>query len=156
MKYTLNRALYSTMKLRKQSHCVYQCEYHLVLATKYRRKIFNDGIFGYMLERLKEVKEHYPEIEILEIEHDNDHVHMLISIPPKMSVGKIVGILKANTSRRLKEKFPFLKDVYWGTDGIWSDVYFVSTIGVNEKIIQRYIQLQGEEDSGQAQLVLDL
>lgn len=144
------------MKLRKQSHCVYQCEYHLVLATKYGRKIFNDGIFGYMLERLKEVKEHYPEIEILEIEHDKDHVHMLISIPPKMNVGKVVGILKANTSRRLKEKFSFLKEVYWGVDGIWSDGYFVSTIGINEKIIQRYIQLQGEEDSGQAQLVLDL
>jgi putative transposase len=109
-----------------------------------------------MLERLKEVKEHYPEIEVLEIEHDNDHVHMLISIPPKMSVGKVVGILKANTSRRLKEKFPFLKEVYWGVDGIWSDGYFVSTIGINEKVIQRYIHLQGEEDSGQAQLVLDL
>lgn len=109
-----------------------------------------------MLERLKEVKEYYPEIEILEIEHDKDHVHMLISIPPKMSVGKVVVILKANTSKRLKEKFPFLKEVYWGMDGIWSDRYFVSTIGINEKIIQRYIQLQGEEDSGQAQLVLDL
>ena len=144
------------MKLRKQSHCVYQCEYHLVLATKYRRKVFNDGIFGYVLERLKAVKEHYPEIEILKIEHNKDHVHMLVSIPPKMSVGRVVGILKANTSRRLKEKFSFLKDVYWGTDGIWSDGYFVSTVGINEKIIQRYIQLQGEEDSGQAQLVLDL
>ena len=127
-----------------------------MLATKYRRKVFNDGIFGYVLERLKAVKEHYPEIEILKIEHNKDHVHMLVSIPPKMSVGRVVGILKANTSRRLKEKFSFLKDVYWGTDGIWSDGYFVSTVGINEKIIQRYIQLQGEEDSGQAQLVLDL
>lgn len=144
------------MKLRKQSHCVYKCEYHLILATKYRRKIFNEGIFGYMLERIKEVKEHYPEIEILEIEHDQDHIHMLISIPPKMSVGSVVRILKANTSRRLKEKFSFLKDVYWGTDGVWSDGYFVSTVGVNEDIIQRYIQHQGQEDSGQAQLVLDL
>ena len=144
------------MKLRKQSHCVYQCEYHLVLSTKYRRKIFNEGVFGYMLERLKEVKEHYPEIEILEIEHDVDHVHMLVSIPPKINVGRVVGILKANTSRRLKEKFSFLKDVYWGTDGIWSDGYFVSTVGINKQIIQKYIQLQGEEDSGQAQLVLDL
>ena len=144
------------MKLRKQSHCVYKCEYHLILATKYRRKIFNDGIFAYMLERLKEVKDHYPEIEVLEIEHDKDHVHMLVSIPPKMSVGKVVGIIKANTSRRLKEKFPFLKDVYWGTDGMWSDGYFVSTVGIHEQIIQKYIQHQGLEDSGQAQLVLDL
>jgi putative transposase len=144
------------MKLRKQSHCVYQCEYHLVFATKYRRKIFNEGIFAYMLERLKEVREHYPAIDILEINHDQDHVHMLVSIPPKMSVSKVVGILKANTSRRLKEKFTFLKDVYWGTDGIWSDGYFVSTVGINEEIIQRYIQHQGQEDSGQAQLVLGL
>ena len=144
------------MQLKKQSHCVYRCEYHLVFATKYRRKIFNEGIFSYMLERLQELSDHYPEIEILEINHDKDHIHILASIPPKMSVGKVVGIIKANTSRRLKEKFPYLKDVYWGTDGIWSDGYFVSTVGINEQIIQRYIQQQGQEDSGQAQLVLDL
>ena len=144
------------MKLRKQSHCVYKCEYHIVLATKYRRKIFNDGIFAYMLERAKELRDHYPEIEIMQIGHDLDHVHMLVSIPPKMSVGKVIGIIKANTSRRLKEKFPFLKDVYWGTDGIWSEGYFVSTVGINEQIIQKYIAHQGQEDSGQAQLVLDL
>ncbi len=144
------------MKLRKQSHCVYKCEYHLILATKYRRKVFNDGIFAYMLGRMKEVSNHYPELEVLEIEHDHDHIHMLISIPPKMSVGKVVGIIKANTSRGLMKKFPFLKDVYWGTDGIWSDGYFVSTVGVDEQIIQKYVQYQGQEDSGQAQLVLDL
>ena len=144
------------MKLRKQSHCVYKCEYHLILATKYRRKIFNDGVFAYMREKINEVRDHYPEIEVLEIGHDKDHVHMQVSIPPKMSVGKVVGIMKANTSRRLKEKFPFLKDVYWGTDGVWSDGYFVSTVGINEQIIQKYIAYQGREDSGQAQLVLDL
>jgi len=144
------------MKLRKQSHCVYKCEYHIVLVTKYRRKIFNDGLFAYMQEKMKEVKDHYPELEILEIGHNQDHVHLLVSIPPKMSVGKVVGIIKANTSRGLKEKFLFLKDVYWGTDGVWSDGYFVTTVGVNERIIQKYIQYQGQEDSGQAQLVLDL
>ena len=80
---------------------------------------------------------------------------MLIVIPPKMSVGSVVRILKSNTSRRLKEKFPFLKKVYWGTDGVWSDGYFVSTVGINEQIIKNYIQNQGEEDSGQAQLVFD-
>jgi putative transposase len=79
------------MKLRKQSHCVYQCEYPIVLATKYRRKIFNKGIFAYMLERLKELRDHYPEIDILETNHDKGYVHMLVSIPPKMSVGKLLG-----------------------------------------------------------------
>ena len=142
------------MKFRKQSHCVYYCEYHLVFATKYRRKIFNDGIFAYMLERLKQLKTYYPEIDILTINHDVDHIHMLVVIPPKFSVSQVVRIIKSNTSKDLKKKFVFLKDVYWGTDGIWSDGYFVSTVGVNEHIIKRYIENQGKEDSGQAQLVL--
>lgn len=97
------------MKLRKQGHCVYKCEYHLVFATKYRRKIFNEGIFAYMVERIKGIKDYYPELDMLEIGHDQDHVHMLVSIPPKMSVGKAVGIIKANTSRRLKENHYFPK-----------------------------------------------
>jgi putative transposase len=149
-------ATIGVMKYRKQSQCVYRCEYHLVFATKYRCKIFNGGIFAYMLERLKEVLEHYPALEILEINHDVDHIHILIVIPPKMRVSDAVRILKSNTSRDLKKKFSFLRQVYWGTDGIWSDGYFVSTVGVDEKVIRKYIEHQGAEDSGQAQLVLDL
>jgi len=109
-----------------------------------------------MTDRLKEVGEHYPLLEILEANHDVDHIHILISIPPKMSVSEAVRILKSNTSREIKKKFPFLKKVYWGTDGIWSDGYFVSTVGVNEAVIRSYIEQQGQEDSGQAQLVLGL
>ncbi|OGG10593.1 hypothetical protein A3A59_05320 [Candidatus Gottesmanbacteria bacterium RIFCSPLOWO2_01_FULL_42_10] len=71
-----------------------------------------------------------------------------------MSVGSVVRVVKSNTSRELKQKFPFLKKLYWGTDGIWSDGYFVSTVGVNEQTIKNYIENQGKEDSGQA--LLDL
>ena len=142
------------MKYRKQSNCVYCCEYHIVMSTKYRRKIFNEGIFSYFNERLKQIVEHYPQIEIIEANHDKDHVHLLISIPPKMSVGSAVRIIKSNISVKLKEKFPFLKKVYWGTDGIWSDGYFVSTVGINERVIKRYIEGQSEEDSGQVKLEL--
>jgi putative transposase len=71
-----------------------------------------------------------------------------------MSVSDAVRVLKLNTAKNLKVKFPFLKKVYWGSDGIWSDGYFVSTVGVNEHIIQQYIQNQQEEDSGQTQFVL--
>jgi putative transposase len=109
-----------------------------------------------MKDRLKQVKEYYPEIDILKINHDVDHIHILVVIPPKFSVSQVVRILKSNTSKDLKKKFPFLKKVYWGTDGIWSDGYFVSTIGIDEEIISRYIENQGKEDSGQAQLVLGL
>ena len=142
------------MELRRQSNCVYHCNYHLVIATKYRRKIFNDGVHEYMRACLSEIGEWYPEISILEINHDVDHVHMLISIPPKMSVGEVVRIIKINTTRHLKKQFPFISKVYHGSKGIWSDGYFVSTVGVNESVIRKYIEHQGKEDSAQAKLEL--
>ena len=77
---------------------------------------------------------------------------MLVSIPPKMSVGSVVRLIKANTSRGIKEKFPSLKDIYWGTDGIWSEGYFVSTTGINEDVVRKYIEAQGKEDLGHIQL----
>lgn len=144
------------MKFKKQTNCTYYCVYHLVFTTKYRRKIFNEGTFTYMKERLKQLYDYYPEIEIQEINHDKDHIHMMISIPPKMSVGQVVRIIKSNIAKDMKKKFTFLKDVYWGNDGIWSDGYFVSTIGINEKIIKNYIEMQRKEDLGQTEFVLDL
>lgn len=66
-----------------------------------------------------------------------------------MSVGKVVGLIKQNTAWELKQKFPFLKKVYWGTDAIWSEGYFVSTVGINEDMIRKYIEEQGKKDSGQ-------
>lgn len=66
-----------------------------------------------------------------------------------MAVGKAIGIIKQNTARELKQKFPFIKEVYWGTEAIWSEGYFVSTVGINEAMIRRYIEEQGKKDSGQ-------
>lgn len=144
------------VEYRKTSHSVYLCDYHLVMATKYRRKIFNEGLFRYVRRKLLEVTEHYPQIFIKEVNHDKDHIHMLISIPPQMSVGSVVRIIKSNTSRGLKEQFPFLKKVYWGSDGIWSDGYFVSTVGSNAEVIKKYIRLQGEEDAGQTAQLFEI
>jgi len=137
------------MEYRKQAHAVYHCKYHLVLPTKYRHKVFNEGVFAYFQIRLKEINKHLPEIQFETVNHDEDHVHFFIGIPPKMSVGSVVRIIKANTSRWLKQKFPFLKDLYWGTDGIWSEGYFVSTAGIDEATIRKYIESQAAEDSGQ-------
>jgi putative transposase len=107
-----------------------------------------------MQECLKGMKSYHPDVDILEINHDKDHIHLLVSIPPKKSVGSIVRILKSNTARELKKKFEFLKEVYWGTDSVWSGGYFVSTVGINEEVIRRYIEMQGREDAGQAKLEL--
>ena len=136
------------------SHCVYRCEYHIVVVTKYRRKIFNEGIFAYFDIKLAELTSHYPLIKFVKVNHDQDHLHLLVSIPPTMTVGKAVGLVKQNTSRELKQKFPFLKEVYWGTDAIWSEGYFVATVGINEAVIQKYIEEQGKKDAGQAKLEL--
>ena len=146
-----NKAVNELIRL---SHCVYQCDYHLVIVTKYRKKVFNQGIFAYFKIKLAEVSEHHPLIQIKEINHDKDHLHLLISIPPTMSVGKAVGVIKQNTSRELKQKFPILKDIYWGTEAVLSEGYFVSTVGINEKIIRKYIEDQGKKDSGQTKFEL--
>ncbi|HCM37841.1 TPA: IS200/IS605 family transposase [Patescibacteria group bacterium] len=145
------------MKFVKLSHCLYYCDYHMAITTKYRHQWLNEGIFAYLQVKLTEIRKHYPLINFKTINYDPkqpDHIHLLISIPPTMSVGSVVRVVKSNTSRELKQKFPFLKKLYWGTDGIWSDGYFVSTVGVNEQTIKNYIENQGKEDSGQA--LLDL
>ena len=147
--YLSSRSIICEMELINLAHCVYTCDYHVVLVTRYRRKVFNEGIFAHFEKELAGITEHYPLIRIKTVNHDKDHIHMLVSIPPTMAVGKVVGIIKQNMSHELKQKFPFLTKIYWGTDGIWSDGYFVSTVGVDEAVIQAYIKNQGQKDTGQ-------
>ena len=144
------------MELIHASHCVYFCDYHIVIVTKYRKPILNNGIFAHMKLKLAEVTEHYPLIRFTTVNHDIDHVHMVASIPPTIGVGKTVGIVKQNTARALKQKFPFIKQVYWGTDEVWSDGYFVSTVGVNEDVIKKYVENQGKKDTGQLRFGVEL
>jgi len=131
------------------SHCVYHCDYHIVIVTKYRKEIFNEGIFAYFKIKLAEITQHYPLIRFKKVNHDKDHIHMLVSIPPTMNVGKAVGLIKQNMARNLKQKFPFLRQVYWGTESVWSEGYFVSTVGVTDAMIRKYIEDQGKKDAGQ-------
>ena len=131
---------------------VYHTRYHVVFVTKYRRKVLKGGVGEYLKVKLQEVKEYYPDLEILEAKTDEDHVHLLVSIPPKMAVSQAVRIIKANTGRALRRKFPFLQKLYWGVPGVWSVGHFVSTVGINESVIRKYIEQQGQEDSGQAKL----
>jgi putative transposase len=140
---------------RRTAHSVYLCDYHLVFSTKYRRECITDELWKYLYGKLLEITTHYPTLYIHEANHDKDHIHILISIPPQMTVGAVVRVIKSNTSAHIREKFPYLKQYYWGTDGIWSPSYFVSTVGVDQAIIQRYIKNQGEEDAGQTATLFD-
>lgn len=139
---------------RRMTHAVFSCDYHIVWPTKYRRKILSPGVQGYLLEVVRGLPEHRPDLIVKEINTDEDRIHLLMSIPPSVTVGSVVGLIKSNTARSLNEKFPHLRKVYWGTRSIWSADYFVSTVGVNEEVIRRYIENQGNEDSGQNSLRL--
>ncbi len=140
---------------RRTEHSVYLCDYHIVLPTKYRRPIFTTELWQHVYQKLLVVTEYYPRLHIHEANHDQDHIHLSISIPPQMSVGKVVGLIKTNTARGIKEQFPQLKKVYWGNDGIWSDGYFVSTVGADAEVIKRYIKQQGTEDTAQTATLFD-
>ena len=144
------------MEFRKQAHATYHTRFHLVFVTKYRRKILKKGMGAYILTLLKDVERHRPEIEILEMNTDVDHVHLLAIIPPKMAVAEAVRLLKCNSARIMLKRFPFLRKMFDQNDmGLWSDGYFVSTVGCDQKVIQRYIQHQGLEDKGQTKFVWD-
>ncbi len=141
------------MKLHKQAHTVYKTQYHIVWVTRFRRKILTGGIESYLRIKLEEVRKFYPDWHYVEIGMGRDHIHLHMIIPPKYSVSMAVETMKKNTSRALREKFShFLDKVYWDGGGIWSKGFFVSTVGINEEIIRRYLQMQEEEDAGQAQL----
>jgi putative transposase len=141
------------MEYRRLSHCVYHAQYHVVFGTKYRRHVLKPGVKEYALTLMKKITRLFPEVEIITSNAEEDHVHLFLSIPPKHAVSEVVGLIKGQSAYALRKKFPFLNKVYWGTDGIWSDGYFVSTTGANEETIKRYIEMQGKEDSGQAKLV---
>ena len=140
------------VKLHKAAHTVYKTQYHIVWVTRFRRQILVEGVASYLRVKLRDVQKYYPDWHFTEIGIDKDHVHVHIVIPPKYSVSFAVETIKKNTSRALREKFQFLDKVYWDRGGIWSKGDFVSTVGITEEIIRRYVAKQGQEDAGQAQL----
>ena len=89
---------------------------------------------------MDEVRKRYPEIEYLERNIQPDHVHIVVSFPPKYSIAQVVQIIKQNTGRALYEKFKFIRERYWGRGGIWSVGYFVSTVGLDEQKIRDYVK----------------
>jgi putative transposase len=143
------------MEIRKQAHCAYRCMYHIVWIPKYRYKVLVNGVDEYLKIKIDEVRKKYPEIEYLERNIRPDHIHLVISFPPKYSISKVVQIIKQNTGKELWEKYEFIRELYSRHGGMWSVGYFVSTVGLDEQTILRYVRHQEKEDLGQAKLVLD-
>ena len=140
------------MKLDTNSlaHTQWNCKYHIVFAPKYRRQIMYGKIksdIGMMLRKLCE----YKGIEIIEAEACKDHIHMLVSIPPKYSVSQIMGYLKGKSSLMIFEKYANLKYKY-GNRHFWCRGYYVDTVGRNKKAIEQYIRNQLQQDYEDDQL----
>ena len=134
------------------SHSKYRCQYHVVFAPKYRRQVIYGRIkedIGKMLRKLCA----YKEVEIIEAEACPDHIHMLISIPPKYSVAQIMGYLKGKSSLMIFEKYANMKYKY-GNRHFWCRGYYVDTVGKNKTAIEEYIRNQIHEDQQYEQLTM--
>ena len=142
------------MKLDSDSlaHTKWNCKYHIVFAPKYRRQVIYGKIkadIGIMLRKLFE----YKQVEIIEAEACKDHIHMLVSIPPKYSVSQIMGYLKGKSSLMIFEKYANMKYKY-GNRHFWCRGYYVDTVGRNKKAIAEYIRNQLQEDISYDQMSL--
>ena len=142
------------MKLDTDSlaHSKWNCKYHIVFAPKYRRQVIYGKIkvdIGIMLRKLCE----YKQVEIIEAEACKDHIHMLVSIPPKYSVAQIMGYLKGKSSLMIFEKYANMKYKY-GNRHFWCRGYYVDTVGRNKKAIAEYIRNQLQEDISYDQMSL--
>jgi putative transposase len=127
--------------------------YHVVWIPKYRYKVLIKDLQKYFEDTIKSVcVERYPDVLVEEIKTMVDHVHIVIIIPPKYSVSNVVGDLKRNSSRELRKRFEYLRR---GKDSLWSIGYYVSSVGLDEARIKKYVQYQEEQDSGRLKAVFD-
>lgn len=145
------------MVVRRTSHSVYETGYHLVWCPKYRKKLFDREEIRKRAEQLiREISSGY-DFEIIELEVSLDHVHVLLSFPPKRSIAEVVRIIKSISARELFREFPSIKKRLWGGE-LWEDGYFARTVGdrMTREIVEKYIEHHRKLEQGPAQLVLKL
>ena len=139
-------------EIKHTAHSSYRCEYHIVFGPKYRRKEIYGKLrkdIGEILRKLCEEKG----VEIIEAKACTEHIHMLVSIPPHLSVAQFMGFLKSKSALMIFDRHANLKYKY-GRRNFWSRGYFVDTVGKNERVIQEYIKNQLERDYVQDQVSL--
>lgn len=134
------------MRVRSLNHSVYQLQYHVVWGTKYRRKFIIPAVKQELLHSLYETTKKYPTLHLFSVNTNRDHVHLQIEIPPSVSVASVVQKLKAVSSFYLRKRFKFVHEMYLEKEGIWSVGYFVSSIGLNEENIKKYIFWQDQKE----------
>ena len=144
------------MEYIKTSHSIYYHQYHVVWVCKYRRRILKPGVTSFIRKIMPKLLRSMPGVAVETIGFDLDHLHLVMSIPPKYSISSVLGELKSQSASILRKKFAWLSKVYWEETIVWSPGYFVISVGVEEETIKRYVEHQGRQDSGQIQLKLTL
>ena len=142
------------MEVIKTAHSTYRLQYHIVWVCKYRRRILNSGVCGYLRKVLTKLLRSMPGVVIETIGFDGDHLHMVMVIPPKYSIASVMGQLKSQSASTLRKQFSWLAKVYWKESVVWSPGYFVSSVGIDEQVIKNYVEQQGRQDSGQLRMEL--
>ena len=133
------------------AHTKWRCQYHIVFAPKYRRQIIYGKYKAAIGKILRRICERCEGVEIIEANACEDHIHILLTIPPKLSVSKFVGILKGKSSLMIFDQFANLKYKY-GNRHFWCRGYYVDTVGRNKEAIKKYIANQLQEDKLAEQL----
>ena len=136
------------MKIRLSGHGSYHHKFHIVWIPKYRKKILKGDLKSFIENHIYDIQAYHPDIAIEKYSVQIDHVHLIIIIPPKYSVSDIIGKIKANTSREIRNKFEWIKKIYWRNE-FWSPGFFSSTVGIDEEVIKRYVEFQEKVDKGQ-------
>ena len=132
-------------KYKKQSHVIYKCDYHIVWTPKYRFRILRGEIKALVEDDIRRLSE-WKGCEVMELNVQEDHIHLLISVPPKVSISKLMGVLKGKIAIKVFKSYPGMrKRPYWGNH-FWSRGYFVSTVGIDEEKIRKYVKYQEKEE----------
>ena len=133
------------MDLDTNAHSVFSLHYHLILVTKYRKKVFDDEISNRARALFEAIAPTY-KIEVLEWNHDQDHVHIFFKAQPKTELSKFINAYKSASSRVLKKEFPSIRKQLW-QDMFWSRSFcLLSSGGASIEVIQQYIKEQGSKD----------
>ena len=142
--YNERKVILMAKKANSLAHTKWMCKYHIVFTPKYRRKI----VYNQYKESIRDIIKQlcgYKGVEIIEGHLMSDHIHMLVSIPPKISVSSFMGYLKGKSALMIFDKHANLKYKF-GNRHFWAEGYYVSTVGLNEETIKKYIQEQESSD----------
>ena len=138
---------------KKLSHTLYECKYHIVFCPKYRHRILKGEVADYCRREFYNLMRQKDQVEVLELNIQADHVHTVVSIPPKYSVSSIMGFLKGRLSLSLFRRYERLGKRFWGRH-LWARGYCASTIGLNEEQIRKYVRWQEQQEMEAEQLGL--